>query len=488
MPPIRWPASLSALVPWAAFAFLAGVLIHTAFPFDPTPVNIVTGLGIGMVVIALIPHPSRWAVVACLGGLAFGLWRFDLTLPGVSTIPETTFEGRVTEEGRYDVLVQDDATRMKIAVAKRQRAGDRVRVSCSRIEPIAHDEKAVFDARKGAWFKCRGSVSVVRLGQGSAWDPRRVLATWRRVLTLRIQGIMPGDAGALLSGILYGERGLSQETSAAFKTAGMTHLIAVSGSNIAIVISLFVPFFLFLGYRRQPAIVIAGGAVVIFVLFVGAQASVVRAALMGWLALLARVFGRKASAGRLLAIAATLIVLFDPWALAFDAGFALSFLATWGLLSWSRSIGERLQWMPEVFGLREAASTTVAATLVTFPYSLWAFGGASIAGLLTNLFAVPIGGLAMIWGAVAVALGPVIPIMALPGRGCLEAMLVIARVSELAPWLKVAWTLPTLWMFLVYAGLFFISYRRGKKKDAYPQNAVLEMEISPVLRRVVSGR
>jgi competence protein ComEC len=197
------------------------------------------------------------------------------------------------------------------------------------------------------------------------------LLAWRQTLTWRIQRLLPGDAGALLSGILYGERNLAEDTAAIFRTAGMTHLIAVSGSNIALVVSLFVPLFLALGYRRKPAIILAGVAVTTFVLFVGAEASVVRAAIMGWLALLARVFGRKAATGRLLIIAATAIVLFDPWALAFDAGFALSFLATWGLLSWAGRVQQKLTWLPEACGLREAFSTTLAATLITTPYSLW---------------------------------------------------------------------------------------------------------------------
>lgn len=486
MPFFKWPEHSSALVSWGACAFLLGVLIHAAFPFDQTPGAVVLGLGAATVVAVFIPWRGRWVAVACLLGCAFGLWRFDQTLPG-SIEPPTEFTGTIISQGPYSVLIRDQKSGTVVSVNVRNRLGDRVRVKCGRVEPIARDAKAIFDARKGAWFKCKGKTNAVRLNAAVGWHPGRTLDAWRTMLTRRIQGIMPGDAGALLSGILYGERGLSQTTSAAFKTAGMTHLIAVSGSNIAIVISLFVPCFLFVGYRRKAAIVLSGAAVALFVLFVGAQASVIRAALMGWLALLARVFGRKASAGRLLVVAATIIVLFDPWALSFDAGFALSFLATWGLLTWSRPLQEWLKWMPETFGLREAASTTMAATLVTFPYSLWAFDSASILGLLTNLFAVPIGGLAMLWGAVAVALGPMVPVVALPGRGCLEVMLAIARTSELVPWMKISWTLPTPGLFLIYGVVGFYSFRRPPQ-TVYPHSSVVESEISPILRGVVSGR
>lgn len=482
---IRWSDIPTSFVSWAAGGFLMGVLLHAAFPFDSVSTDMLTGLGVALVGAVLIPWRIRWGVVVGIVGVAAGLWRFDLTFPNASVEPPSEFTGMVIAEGRYDVLVQDEETGLVITVGKRLRIADRVRISCARVERIPPDPKSIFDARKNAWFKCKGDVTANRISR-HPWNLHRLLAEWRLMLTQRIQGILPGDAGALLSGILYGERGLSANTSATFKTAGMTHLIAVSGSNIAIVISLFVPCFLCVGYRRKPAIVLSGLAVSLFVVFVGAQASVVRAALMGWMGLLARVFGRKASAERLLAIAATCIVLFDPWALAFDAGFALSFLATWGLLRWSRPFQEHLRWMPEFFGLREAAATTLAATLVTFPYALWAFGTSSLIGLLTNLFAVPIGGLAMLWGAVAVLLGPFISIAALPAQGCLEAMLLIARMGGFVPWLQLSWALPTWGLFFIYGLMGVYSWVSRAKNNAYPQSFTHEHEISPFLRRAVT--
>lgn len=470
----------------AVFTFLLGVLIHAAFPFDSTPTSFIVALGIGIVVSMLLPHRFRWMAAAGCFGLALGMLRFDLTLPSPGMAPDTTVIGTVTDAGRYDVRMRDERTGAIVSISIRRGVGERIRVTCGRMDPLPRDSKALFDARRGAWFRCRGSVSVASVGAASGWDPRRMLAAWRSLLTRRIQRMLPGDAGSLLAGILYGERGLSAEAAAAFKTAGMTHLIAVSGSNIAIVVALFVPFFLLLGYRRKPAIVLSGIAITLFVLFVGAQASVVRAALMGWLALLARVCGRRASAARLLLIAAAVIVLFDPWALAFDAGFALSFLATGGLLAWSRPFAKRLGWIPGIFGLREAAATTLAATIATFPYSLWAFGSASLAGLLTNLFAVPLVGVAMLWGAVALAIGPRFSILALPVQGFLEAMLAIARVSQVAPFLRVAWTVPTWALFACYAFLLLPSLpvRRRSYPQVDPQRSDSPSDFEGLVRRV----
>ncbi len=483
MPPIRWPETASALVFWAAFGFLGGVMGHAAYPVSETPISLLLTLGVVALGAGIIlPWKMARAISILIVATGLGLWRFDLTIPKME--PNATFTGTVVEEGRYDVLIKDGETGMKISVSTRRRFGERVRVSCGSMQKV-EGEKSMYDFRKGVWFKCK-SPKISSLGW-IGWNVKGLLNRWRTILTRRISAVLSGDAGGLLSGILYGERGLSPDASAAFKSAGMTHLIAVSGSNIALVVSLFVPIFLALGYRRKPAIVLSGVAIVLFVLFVGAGASVIRAAVMGWLALLARVAGRKASAGRLLVIAATAIVLFDPWALAFDAGFALSFLATWGLLSWSRPIQERLTFLPETAGLREGASTTLAATIVTAPYSLWAFGQTSLAGLLTNLAAIPLVGLTMLWGTVALVFGSIAPWIAMPAKGCLDAMLAIARLAEYAPWLQIPWQMPLWGLPIVYGYFLWTAFRRKASKN-YPQEEIFEMRLWPSAIRAVSDR
>jgi competence protein ComEC len=296
-----------------------------------------------------------------------------------------------------------------------------------------------------------------------------LLVKWRGVISRHIRSIMPGDEGALLAGMLYGERGLSAEAATSFRNAGMTHIIAVSGSNITIIVTALVPVMLALGYRRRAAHVLSGAGILTFVLFVGASASVVRAAIMGWIALLARVFGRKADATRLLVIAAACIVLFDPWALAYDAGFALSFLATWGLIAWSRPLAGYLSWIPEHFGLREIAATTMSATLVTAPYSLWAFQQTSLAGLVTNLFALPLVEFVMLWGAIALAVATLIPWIVLPSQGALRVMLAVAYASNALPWLRFTLSLPTWGLFLIYGILVLVWKLYQAKNRSFPQ-------------------
>lgn len=482
---ISWPQTVVATIPWVAVAFLAGILAHAGSPFERTAPSTIAAGAVAMIGIAtILPKQWRYGYVALGVGLIAGFLRFNITIP--TNAPQGTIYGTVVGVGKYDVRVRDDATGIGIKLAStRYHLGEQIKLTCGNLIPLDTEEEfSTYHARKGAWFTCK-KPSAARLGKATGWDPRRALLQWRQTLTRRIQSLLPGDAGALLAGILYGERNLAEDTSATFRAAGMTHLIAVSGSNIALVASLFVPLFLAVGYRRKPAIVLSGIAITGFVIFVGAEASVVRAAIMGWLALLARVFGRKASVSHLLVVAATAIVLFDPWALAFDAGFALSFLATWGLLIWANPLQEKCTWIPKIFGLREAFATTLAATVITTPYSLWAFGQVSLAGLLTNLLAIPLVGLAMLWGTVALVAGTAVPWLVLPAKGSLEAMLLISHLAHLAPWLQVSLVVPTWGLFLLYGWFWLQNNRKIRTVSAYPQSDIFETNFGGIFGQSV---
>lgn len=492
----RPPYLLQTYIAWASFGFLAGVLIHAVTPLERAPV----WAPLSCVVAAfLIRHRI---VMLVLLACAIGLWRFDVTLPDDSDGlyrrrgESVELVGRIRSKRSYDAIL--DVSELNGAPVQSRSyvhfstqgkwlsVGEEWRVKCRIEENEKSDPRyRLWDARKGIFLRCRGSTTIMRTAPEKPWDVTAVLAKWRERISRRIRTILPGDEGALLAGVLYGERSLSREANEAFRFAGMTHLIAVSGSNITLVVSLFVPFLLLIGYRRKSAIVLSGAGILLFTLFVGAEASVVRAAIMGWLAILARAFGRKPNVTHLLLLAGTIMVLFDPWALAFDAGFALSFLATWGLIAWSEPLSRSLRWIPNAASIRDIIATTTSATFVTAPYLLWAFEEMSLAGLFTNLFAIPLVGFAMAWGTVAVTFGEILSFVSLPATGSLRIMLLIADVSNRFPFLNVTYHLPTCGLFFSYAFLFFVWKLRGAKKFDYPQTRVHFSDKSAVTRSFV---
>lgn len=308
--------------------------------------------------------------------------------------------------------------------------------------------------------------------EGFAWslpanyppqDPRYFLVEQRERITSHINQALPGDQGALLAGMLYGERALSDHAKELFRDAGMLHLIAVSGSNVTILVVIVMRMLLGLGISRRPAFIGMTLSLLAFVFFVGPQASVVRAAIMGWLIEFAPLMGRIPKPSRLVLVSAVIFSCIQPWVLLYDAGFALSFLATIGLLTFGLWLNERMRRWPIIDTVREIFTATVAATLLTLPYSAWAFGHVSLIGLLTNMLAVPLVPWVMGTG-ILVMFAPAGSVFHLPAKGFLELVLQIARIPELLPigiWNHVS----TGYVFMIGSYLFlFVIWRSIKRK------------------------
>lgn len=293
-------------------------------------------------------------------------------------------------------------------------------------------------------------------------DPRARLARWRGELTERIQRVLPGDEGALISGMLYGERGLSAQAKERFRSAGLLHLVAVSGSNVALLASVAMAVLLSLGMHRRSAFALFTALLITFVLFVQPQASVVRAAIMGWLVEFAPIVGRIPKTSRLLLIAAVAFVAWQPWALLFDAGFALSFLATIGLMTWGRRWSDALESVVPWEALREGLCATAAATLMTAPYAAWAFGQFSLVGLIANALVVP----AVPWIMATspfVFFGSAGSFWHMPAKGFASYVLGVSEFVSRAPvgiWSQVA--VSPAFMFACYAStaLLWIYFQR----------------------------
>ncbi len=257
------------------------------------------------------------------------------------------------------------------------------------------------------------------------------LAAYRGRVSGYVRTVMPGDEGELLAGMLYGERGLSKVRKDGFRRAGLTHLIAVSGSNVMILVLFLSRLFSALRCSRREAFFWLTLALGVFVAFVMPQSPVVRAALMGWLISFAPLVGRISHPWHLLRLAAVAYVAWRPESLIFEPSFALSFLATAGVMSWGAWFNERLEERISSPVLREAIASTIGATLMTTPYTIWAFGQASALGLITNLVAVPLVPWVMAAGFFALVL-PFAPI-ALAARGFLSVILGVADIALKTP-------------------------------------------------------
>jgi len=448
------------------FAFLVGVFVHSLFPFVPFDIRWI-GLSIVVCTIGVMRRSRfrRWiGLVLCL---LLGLWRFEVSLPNGDSFEDgrAQFEGVIVRSLSSWTVVRVGAhghapgSTVPIAVKGLPKAliHSRISFECAprRVLKTPGFDRRTWFARYGVFFECT-AVEARVIAKPSVWDPIPRLAAWKEFISKRIRHRLPGDQAELLIGVLYGSPSFSPEELDRFRRAGLMHLVAVSGSNVSIVVTVLFFVLLRMGCRRRIAFWISSFFVLVYVVFVGLGASVIRAAIMAWLLLLGRDVGRIADSKYLLLLCAVVMNAWNPWQSAFDPGFILSFLAMIGLLFLTPPLSERLKWIPERFALRETVVTTISATMCTLPYSAWTFGTMSLAGLLTNVFAVPLIPWVMASGACSAVIS--IEVLSQPctmvASGFLKGILSVAILADVFPFLSGAITFSFPLMLTTYIFLW----------------------------------
>jgi competence protein ComEC len=243
--------------------------------------------------------------------------------------------------------------------------------------------------------------------------------------------LFPQPESSLLAGILLGEEGsIPEDVMRAFNQTSTSHVIAISGFNIAILCALSISTLgRMLGARRGAAVSVL--AIAAYTILVGASASVVRAAIMAGLAILARWLGRLSDALLGLMATAILMTAFHPGAL-FDIGFQLSFAATLGLIVLAPPLQSAADgWIDRRMDTETARRIvrplvgvillTLAAQVMTVPLTAFHFGRLSLISLLANPVILPLqpplmmlGGVAMIAAMVWLPAGQVLAWVAWP--------------------------------------------------------------------------
>jgi len=254
--------------------------------------------------------------------------------------------------------------------------------------------------------------SVLRYLYGFATEVSNILTS-----------IFPGDEGSLSKGlILGGSQGFSPSFMRALRGSGTSHLVAVSGYNVSI-ITIVLFQVIRQTFSRRAAIVTTLIVLLTFCLLTGATASVLRASLMGFLYILAKIIGRRGAIVNSLFVAALIMVLINPFSI-WDVGFQLSFFATLGLVLLEqplRIIFERFAKLPQVF--LTSMTATLSAQIFTLPILLSQFGQVSILSPIANTLILPFVPIAMLMVAITVVAHQIIPIIGTFFAGLTEILL-----------------------------------------------------------------
>ena len=269
-------------------------------------------------------------------------------------------------------------------------------------------------ARQGirAWMP---ETNIYSLGMGSVNPLLKLLHQIRQHALVEIQRLFPYPEAPLIAGILLGiESRIPDELNRAYSRTGTTHIIAISGFNITILAGLVIAVFgRLLG--RTRGLIAAGVVIILYTILVGADAPVVRAALMGTLALIARYAGRRTHGLTSLTTAAVVMTIISPQSIQ-DVGFQLSFAATLGLILYADPLGKAAIHIlsfafPTIDNRRwgnvlaEMLLFTLAAQITTLPVIVWHFRQISLISLLANAVILPLQPLLMILSGIATILG-----------------------------------------------------------------------------------
>lgn len=369
----------------------------------------------GMAILAmffLILITVRWRPSTRTGQLVFltgflgltlllGAWRWQSSLPKL----DRNFIGRFYEqEIEFDAVVvrepdvrsnkanltlesSDFNGRVLLNVGRypEYEYGDRLLVRGKVEEPFVSEEFSYKDylARYQTYAVMR-FPEVEKIGTGEGNKLKALLLQVKHQFQSVLSQVLPEPHNALALGLILGlKRSLPPDLSDALVIAGVSHIIVISGYNISIITRNLLKTRAWWG--RRTAFWLSLLTVLAFVVLTGAEASVIRAAIMGMLVVLALNVGRIYQPVNALIFVATVMIAQNPKILSFDIGFQLSFLATLGLIYLAPMFEHWFFRIPDILSFRSNLSSTLAALALTLPLLILYFDRISLVAPLANV-------------------------------------------------------------------------------------------------------
>ncbi|MGE5473633.1 MAG: DNA internalization-related competence protein ComEC/Rec2 [Ignavibacteriales bacterium] len=278
----------------------------------------------------------------------------------------------------------------------------------------------------------------------------------KRIEVIIDKSLPPNQAG-LLKGMLIGDRnGLPESIKNDFNISGLTHIVCVSGANIAYIIFSCVFILGLIGVKKPFSNIITIFVVLIFMFITGCSPSVVRASIMGLLILLAEVFARKTDIYTSISTACLIVLLYNPLTF-YDIGFQLSFAGTIGIVLYYKTLSEIFHFLPKY--INQALCATLAAQITVCPIIALYFNKLSLIALLINVLVIPATGLITFIGFVTVLLGQfnlfIAKAIAWLNYILLSFVLKSAEISAGIPYASILVPTPSTAFLIIFYGISF---------------------------------
>jgi competence protein ComEC len=471
----------STILLLASLAFVGGVGVgELAGPLPPLWLAVIPlAVGVG----AAIGGPRVWwiAVIAC--ALVFGIWRiqnFTVAPAGPPDFGWQDFSATVVREPelrqdqqrlvlRPDAVAGSGLVQASLPLQPRYQYGDQVQVGCT-LEP----PEPIEDFRYDKYLERYGIVALCRFPQveyvGAEPSFTRLALATKLQLKLGLQrALAPPEHGVLVGALFGDKRAVPQSILDQFQATGTTHLLVISGAHVVLLSVLVSGFLQSFGSPRRVTLAAVFVAILGYVFITGWQPSAVRSVIFGSAAIIAELFGRPYASLRILVISAAAMLAGNPMLLFWDAGFQLSFLATFGIVVFTRWVEGWSGFLPAALGLRTAFATSVAAILATTPLIAFQFHQFSPVAFIANVVLVPLMPLEMVGGIVvmlaAVVWPPLAEWLGLPVYYLVKIMLDLVAWFAAWPYASLALPQVPVWLFgctqvavLVFAARLMVSY------------------------------
>jgi competence protein ComEC len=419
------PAHVVAVSAVGGLAFSDAVRLSVEPPGVVIALIAVASLGV------VVPQPARLVFVAAVVGVAGWAWG-SARLAVLDRSPLRTHAAEanwlqvtVTSEPRVGQFAQrlfgrarrfghealNERVELELPLGRAPPQGARIRALAVVKLPQAALPGGGFDERQ--WLRRQGVHVVLHVDEWRVVGRRGGLGGFADRLRAWLRKTcapgLGGERRAVVEGIVLGDdQGLSPGLKAAFRRSGLYHLLAVSGQNVVLIAGGVLALVVLLGLPRLVGHLGALAAIGAYVLAVGPQPSVIRAAVAGSAVSIAWLAGRERDGWHVLLLAAVVLLGWSPYEL-FDPGFQLSFAAVVAIFVLVPSLTELLEGYPLPASVRLTAAVSAACGIATAPVLAFRFGAVPILGIVANALVEPVVGVLLGLALVAAAVDPVAP-------------------------------------------------------------------------------
>ena len=437
-------------------SFIVGVFLYSLIK---VPVTVIAGIfifGFLFLIFSFFKKDRRKIIFGfCILMLAFGVWRsHEIMSRRPSEISQSFIVGQKADFNGAVVEEPDRRSDFAQYVLKNERFGrilvktnlypeyfygDILKISGNLEKP---ENFSGFDYQnylaKDNIFLISRNPEITLLNRPESLNFYAYLLILKKNFIAIIDKILSEPKSSFLAALLVGaRRTLPDNLTSAFNITGTSHIVAISGYNISIISIMMLNFLSYLLLPRRLIFWIVIISILMFTLIAGAGASVVRAAIMGGLLVLAGREGRFYLVTNAIVFAGAAMLFANPYLLRYDTGFQLSFLAALGLIYLAPHFNRWFAGLPNFLSFRANLSATLSAQIMTFPIIFWEFGRVSLVATLANVLILPAIPTTMLFGFLSGLSGfislKIAEILILPAWFLLSYQIFVVKILSILP-------------------------------------------------------